>query len=131
MRLHSEWISEIPKEIYATGGASANIDILQVAADIFQTPIRQFDITDSAALGAALRSLKSYYNFIKKGKNWNDIVNTFLNKQFSSQVAPNFKYKELYNDMLILYKKCEDYILKKGEDPEPFRKKFIEKYFLL
>ncbi|TFG26184.1 MAG: carbohydrate kinase [Promethearchaeota archaeon] len=129
MRLHSEWISEVPQEIYATGGASANIDILQIAADIFQTPIRQFDITDSAALGAALRSLKSYYNFIKKGKNWNEIVNTFLNKQFNSEIIPNFKYKGLYNDMLILYKKCEDYILRNGEDPETLRKKFIEKYF--
>ena len=129
MRLHSEWISEKPKEIYATGGASANINILQVAADIFQTPIRQFDITDSAALGAALRSLKSYYDFIKKGKNWNEIVDNFLKTQSSSEIIPNIKNKELYNEMLNLYKKCEDYILRNGENPEPTRKQFIEKYF--
>ncbi len=129
MRLHSEWISEKPQEIYATGGASANKDILQVAADIFQTPIRQFDITDSAALGAALRSLKSYYDYIKERKTWSEIVNNFLNTQLSSDIKPNIKYKELYNDMVILYKKCEDYILRNGEDPEPSRKKFIEKYF--
>ena len=129
MRLHSEWISEKPKEIYATGGASANINILQVAADIFQTPIRQFDITDSAALGAALRSLKSYYDFIKKGKNWNEIVDNFLKTQSSSEIIPNIKNRELYNEMLNLYKKCEDYILRNGENPEPTRKQFIEKYF--
>jgi len=129
MRLHSEWISEKPKEIYATGGASANINILQVAADIFQTPIRQFDITDSAALGAALRSLKSYYDFIKKGKNWNEIVDNFLKTQSSSEIIPNIKNKELYNEMLNLYKKCEAYILRNGENPEPTRKQFIEKYF--
>ena len=130
MRLHSEWIKEIPNEIYITGGASTNLDIVQIIADIFQTPIRQFDITDSAALGAALRSLKSYYDYIKKGKNWNEIVYDFLKRQLTKKIEPNIKYKELYNDMLILYKKCEDYILRDGEDPEPLRKKFIEDYFL-
>jgi len=30
MRLHSEWIQEQPEEIYATGGASANKEILQI-----------------------------------------------------------------------------------------------------
>jgi xylulokinase len=129
MRLHSEWISEGPKEIYATGGASTNLDIIQIAADIFQTPIRQFDITDSAALGAALRSLKSYYDFIKNGKDWREIVYNFLKKQLSKKIEPNIKYKELYSDMVILYKTCENYILKNGEDPEPLRKKFIKKYF--
>ncbi|MFX0073765.1 MAG: xylulokinase, partial [Candidatus Hermodarchaeota archaeon] len=34
MRLHSRWIEEIPKEIYVTGGASANKEILQVLAEI-------------------------------------------------------------------------------------------------
>ena len=129
MRLHSEWIKEIPNEIYITGGASTNLDIVQIIADIFQTRIRQFDITDSAALGAALRSLKSYYDFIKKGKNWSEIIHNFLNKQLSKEIEPNIKYKQLYIDMLILYKKCEDYILRNGEDPEPLRKKFIKKYF--
>ena len=31
--------------------------------------------------------------------------------------------------MLIVYKKCEDYILKNGEDPEHFRNNFIQKFF--
>jgi xylulokinase len=130
MRLHSEWIDEHPKEIYATGGASANKDILQIAADIFQTPIRQFNITDSAALGAALRSIKSFYDSIEEKKNWSEIVNNFLKTQLGNAIIPNIKNKELYNDMLYLYKKCEDYILRNGKDPEPTRKKFIEKYFI-
>ncbi len=129
MRLHSQWISEKPQDIYATGGGSVNNDILQVAADIFQTPIRQFNITDSAALGAAFRSLKSYYDFIKKGKNWNIIVSKFLNSQSTIEITPKLKNRDLYDEMVILYKKCEDYILRNGEDPEFMRKQFVEKYF--
>jgi xylulokinase len=129
MKLHSEWISEQTQEIYATGGASANKDILQVAADIFQTPIRQYPTTDSAALGAALRSVKTYYDFIKKGKKWNEVVDNFLKTQLSIEIIPNLKNRELYNEMLNLYKKCEDYIIRNGEDPESIRKQFIQKYF--
>jgi sugar (pentulose or hexulose) kinase len=129
MKLHSQWISEQPTEIYATGGGSANYAILQVAADIFQTPIRQFDITDSAALGAAFRSLKSYNDFINKKESWNMIVSNFMKSRSTEEIIPNDKNKELYNEMVDLYKKYEDYILRNGEDPEPTRKQFIEKYF--
>jgi len=62
MKIHSEWIQEPPEEIYATGGASTNFEMLKIAANIFNTSVRQFKATNSAALGAALRSAKSYYN---------------------------------------------------------------------
>lgn len=129
MRLHSEWIKEKPEEIYATGGASANREILQVAADIFNTKVRCFEITNSAALGATLRSAKSYYDYIKSSKNWSQIINKFVNFQQSDIILPNIKYKELYDTMLELYRKYEEYILKKGKNPESFRRKFIKKYF--
>ena len=129
MRLHSEWIKEKPEEIYATGGASANREILQVAADVFNTKVRRFEITNSAALGAVLRSAKSYYDYIKNSKNWYQIINKFVNFQQSEIILPNIKYKELYDTMLELYRKCEEYILKKGKNPESFRRKFIKKFF--
>jgi xylulokinase len=128
MRLHSAWIGEKPKEIYATGGASKNKEILKIAANIFNTKVRQFEISDSAALGAALRSSKSYYDSINIKKNWHEIV-TLLNIEDGDVIEPDDNYKSLYDDMLIVYKKCEDYILKNGKDPEPFRKQFIQKYF--
>ncbi|MCK4286057.1 MAG: hypothetical protein KAX18_07630, partial [Candidatus Lokiarchaeota archaeon] len=129
MRLHSEWIKEKPEEVYATGGASANREILQVAADIFNTKVRRFEITNSAALGAALRSAKSYYDYIKSSKNWNQIIKKFIDFQQSDIIIPNIEYKELYDTMLELYRKCEEYVLKKGENPESFRRKFIKRYF--
>ncbi|MFX0017293.1 MAG: xylulokinase [Promethearchaeota archaeon] len=129
MRLHSEWINERPKEIYATGGASANKEILQVAANIFDTEVRIFEISDSAALGAALRSVKSYYDFLGKEIKWSKIVSRILHIQNCEVIKPSRNYKELYADMLELYRKCEDFSLKNGENPERLRKEFIEKYF--
>ncbi len=129
MRLHSRWIGEKPTEIYATGGASANKDILKIAANIFNTTIQRFEITDSAALGAAFRSAKSYYDFTDTEKKWENILNKFLKFQDSFIIEPDKVYRELYDDMLKLYIKCEDFILRNREDPEPFRKEFIKKYF--
>ena len=129
MRLHSKWIGKMPEEIYATGGGSANMDILQIAADIFNAKIRSFEVTNSAALGAALRSAKSYYDSNNIKKSWQDIVETFLNIQESEVIEPNGNYKLLYDEMLNVYKKCEDFISKNGEDPEPFRNKFIQNFF--
>ena len=48
---HSAWMGVTPRTIYATGGASANPDILQVMADVFDADVLRFDATDSAALG--------------------------------------------------------------------------------
>ena len=129
MRLHSEWIEEKPKEIYATGGASQNREILQVAANIFNTNIRIFEISDSAALGAALRSVKSYYDSLEKEKTWSSIFNDFLEIPNSYLIKSLSEYKELYDDMLEVYRKCENYVLKNGENPEKFRREFIKKHF--
>ena len=129
MKLHSKWVQEETAEMYATGGASSNLEIIQVAANIFNINIRQFEVTESAALGAALRSSKSYYDSTKKIVDWTELVSQYLNMQKSVVIRPNKKYSELYNDMLFVYNKCESFVLKNGEDPEPYRKDFIKKYF--
>jgi xylulokinase len=129
MKLHSEWIEEKPTEIYATGGASANKEILQVMANIFNTKVRMFELTDSAALGAAFRAAKSYYDLNDKNISWYDIIEKFLDFQKSIVLEPNRKLIKLYYDMLNLYKKYEEFVLKSGEDPEITRLEFIKKYF--
>ncbi|NQX01994.1 carbohydrate kinase [bacterium] len=54
MRLHSQWMEVKTKRIRLTGGASKNDGIAQLVADIFQAPIERLDVSNSAALGAAL-----------------------------------------------------------------------------
>jgi len=129
MRLHSEWIGEKPEEIYATGGASANKDILQVLANVFNIQVRMFEMVDSAALGAAFRAAKSYYDSKNKMINWNEIIHKFIDIHKSIVIKPDKKYKKLYDDMLKLYLKCEEFILENGENPEPARLEFIKKHF--
>ncbi|MHA1671946.1 MAG: xylulokinase [Promethearchaeota archaeon] len=127
MKLHSRWIGEKASEIHATGGTSINTEILQVAADIFNLPVRIFELTNSAALGAAIRSAKSFYDSINQNNNWTEINESFLKLLVKEILYPNENVKELYEDMLLLYEKYEDYVLRGGENPEPFRQRFKTK----
>lgn len=56
MKRYSGWMGVTPTKIYATGGASANAEILKVMADVFGVPVERRDVTNSACLGAAVRS---------------------------------------------------------------------------
>ena len=54
MRLHSQWMEVKTERIRLTGGASKNDGIAQLVADVFQAPVERLDVSNSAALGAAL-----------------------------------------------------------------------------
>ena len=54
MRLHSEWMDCDISRIRLTGGASKNDGIAQLAANVLQAPVERLEISNSAALGAAL-----------------------------------------------------------------------------
>jgi xylulokinase len=127
MKLHSRWISEKTTEIYATGGASKNQEILQVAADIFNTPIQIFEITNSAALGAAIRSAKSYNYSIIRDQDWEEINKNKVNILKKDTLYPNKNTKEIYEEMLQIYEKYEDFLLRDGLNPEIFRQEFKNK----
>jgi len=70
---HSDWMGDRPKSIRATGGASANREILQVCADVFNATVDQFEVTDSVSLGAALRAAHS----IDDSWNWQRLTEIF------------------------------------------------------
>jgi xylulokinase len=53
---HSDWIGERPSQILVTGGAAKNRGILQVISDVFQAELRTLSVTNSSALGGALRA---------------------------------------------------------------------------
>jgi len=56
MQYHSDWIGERPEQILVTGGAAKNRGILQVIADVFQAELRTLSVSNSSALGGALRA---------------------------------------------------------------------------
>lgn len=56
MKKYSAWMGVEIRTIRATGGASANAEILKVMAEVFGAEVRRFTVTNSACLGAALRA---------------------------------------------------------------------------
>ena len=58
--LHSRWMGVAVDVIHATGGAAANTGILQVMADVFGAEVRRLEVSNAAALGAALRALHAH-----------------------------------------------------------------------
>lgn len=56
MRLNSEWMATRPSRILATGGGSRNRELLQIAADVLGCRVEGHEVSDGAALGAALRA---------------------------------------------------------------------------
>lgn len=129
MRLHSRWIRSTPNEIVATGGGSENREILQVFADVFQVPVKSLTVSDSAPLGAALRSFKSYQDYIGKMVHWPEIIQKFTELQPLEVISPIEDYKELYDDLIDIYQSYEQFVLQNGKNPEKKRIRFKEKYF--
>lgn len=56
MRLNSAWLATRPRRLVATGGGSRNRELLQIAADVLGCRVESLEVTDGAALGAALRA---------------------------------------------------------------------------
>ena len=63
--------------IYATGGASKDLPVLQVMADVFNCPVRRIEVTKSAALGAALRAAHGWLVHTGQKPAWKEIVAGF------------------------------------------------------
>jgi len=55
-RLNSEWMATQPRRLVATGGGSQNRELLQIAADVLGCRVESLEVSDGAALGAALRA---------------------------------------------------------------------------
>lgn len=56
LRIYSRWVGTPTTRLLLTGGASENPAIAQVFADVFGAPVLRLAVSDSAALGAALRA---------------------------------------------------------------------------
>jgi len=83
-----------------TGGGSKSPGIQQVIADVFQAKVELISITDSAALGAAMRAANSAGNI-----SWDD-----LNQAFTvaiKSVDPQTENSDVYNQAVINFAEFE------------------------
>jgi xylulokinase len=74
MAIHSRWMGVPVDTIYATGGAAANAHILRVMADVFGATVAKISVSNSAALGAALRALHADGLDAGEPLTWDDVV---------------------------------------------------------
>ncbi len=100
MRRHSAWMGVRPEQIFATGGASGNPEILQVMADVHECPVFRFEVTNSAALGAALGAAHAWHLGRAQPLGWEDVVRGFCDPVPGSEVRPRPEAAAAYRPLL-------------------------------
>jgi xylulokinase len=118
MALHSSWMGVRVHTIHATGGASANREILQVMADVFGAEVYQLEVANSAALGAAIRA--AHADAVAQGHSmrWSEAVLGFATPVSSSVIRPDAERHAMYEEWKHVYAACEAHALGRGPDPE-------------
>ncbi|MDO9542379.1 MAG: xylulokinase [Kiritimatiellia bacterium] len=114
MRAHCGNIGLKPKTIIATGGASVNISILRIMADVFGRNVYTIEKQNSAALGAALRALHGWrclpaVKFIPFNK-----AITFAEKP-ELKAKPHPARHRIYTALLPRYRKLENLVVSHPE----------------
>jgi xylulokinase len=107
MRLHSRWMQAAPKQIYATGGASNDLALLQVMADVMNCRVLRIEISRSAALGAALIAAHGWLVAAGKEPKWEKLVAGFSEPVPNSEIRPDKKAARIYDKLVEKYAACE------------------------
>lgn len=106
MRLHSQWMGLRPTKIFATGGASANSEIMQIMADVMGCPVYRIETTASAALGAALRAAHAWHA-ARGTVAWPHIVRGFTEPVSGSEIKPRSDAVAVYDKHIHAYAAAE------------------------
>jgi xylulokinase len=114
---HSQWMQVQVDTIYATGGAAANLQILQVIADVFNADVYQMQVGNSAALGAALRAWHADMAAERTPMGWGDIIAGFVEPVMESRRRPRPPLHDHYADLMRVHAACEAHALGQGPDP--------------
>lgn len=128
MRLHSRWLGIDPTTIYATGGASANREILTVMANVHGAEVYQFEVENSAAVGAALRAAHAWHKARGDEPPWETVIAGFAEPIAESRLTPDPDSVAVYDELLPLYQACEDHALRGGPDPTPRLEEFRRRH---
>ena len=83
MLVNSQWMGEEINHIILTGGASQNDALAQLIADVFNAKIERLEVTNSAALGAAMRAYQAATD-----SDWNDVNSIFIKTDSSKSISP-------------------------------------------
>ena len=103
MSIHSGWMGGRVDRIRATGGASANREILQVMADVFDAEVvastSRGAAVNTACLGAALRAFHAERLADGHEIPWEDVVAGFTGSATEVSVSPIPRHVAVYREM--------------------------------
>lgn len=102
MARHSGWMGVRVDTIHATGGASRNREILQVMADVFDARVEQLQVSNSAALGAALRAYQAH-----TGAPWDDVLSGLVEPVAGGAMVPIREHVGLYAALMTRQQEFE------------------------
>lgn len=112
-RLHAERIGMKPLMLLATGGASSNLEIVKVMADVFGLPVRVSRKTASASLGAAYRA---YHGWLVKAEGkyvpFSDALSEV--RDDADVIAPDKVAYDLYGGMMKRFAELEAGLVAQG-----------------
>jgi xylulokinase len=107
LALHSRWMGVDIRTIHATGGAAANRAILQVMADVFGADVYQFEVGNSACLGAALRAYQGDTLAGGISVPWDEIISGLAEPVAASLIAPGAGNHAMYQALMRTYEAYE------------------------
>ena len=107
MRLHSRWMNVSPEKVYATGGASNDLALLQVMANVMNCRVLRIEISKSAALGAALMAAHGWLAAAGKEPKWEKLTAGFSRPVPHSEIRPDKKAAKIYAQLIEKYDACE------------------------
>jgi xylulokinase len=107
MRLHSQWMEVAPEQIFITGGAANNPQLLQVIADVMNCRVVRIEVSKSAALGAALQAAHGWLTAANKNPKWDKLIAPFTKPVPGSEILPDKKAARVYDQLLERYAFCE------------------------
>ncbi len=116
MALHTRWMGIDIKTIHATGGAAVNEPFLRVMADVFGADVYRSTVSNSAALGAALRAWHADAMDEGHPLPWEEVTGA-VQPDAASRIAPDPGAHAVYSRLLPLYAACEAHALGRGPDP--------------
>jgi xylulokinase len=105
LALHSRWMDVRVDTIYATGGASENLEILQVMADVFGADVYQLEVANAACLGAALRAYHADISSEGRALDWSEVVAGFVEPK--RRLRPDAHRHALYGGLMAEYAAVE------------------------
>lgn len=124
LAIHSRWMGVTVDRIHATGGAAANRQILQVMADVHDAEVYQFEVGNSACLGAALRAYHGDRVAEGESAEWHEVIEGFAEPVAESRVGPVPEHVAVYDALAKVYEACEAHALGKGGDPREMIERF-------